>query len=382
MKKIRILQFPVANSKGGITQYVLQNWKFIDKSKFQFDFATMSKSLDFASDLEREGCKVHYISCYAEQDKERFTAEFRKILTEGDYDVVHLHTKQWKSFLVEQIAKEVGVKKIIIHAHSTGVDTLDEKRREEEIELHNRVRSELTEDIATDFWACSWKAADFIFGDKISKDKIKIMNNAIDLSKYRYDPNVRNRCRRKLGIADDEYVIGNIGRFVYQKNQEFLLKVFSEICKKDNDSYYKFRLLLVGSGEKEKEYREIVCRYGVKERVIFTGFRKDVAELLQVMDIFCLPSRFEGLGIVLIEAQTAGLTCIGSEFVPEEALLTERIVRLPYDVSLWKKRIIEEYDIQHIQLIKRSENINIERLKGKGYEIKEQIKYIEKQYLF
>lgn len=131
MKKTRVLQFPVSNNKGGMAQYVWQNWKFIDKTKFQFDFATMSKSLDCADELEAEGCKVHYISCYAEDDRETFVSEFEKILRDGNYDIVHLHTKQWKSFLVEQFAKEAGVKKIIVHAHNTGIGTLDEKKRQE-----------------------------------------------------------------------------------------------------------------------------------------------------------------------------------------------------------------------------------------------------------
>ena len=122
MNKIKILQFPIANSKGGITNYILQNWKYIDKTKFRFDFATMSHSLDFAEELEEQGCKIYHISCYAEDNIEKFVHEFRNILNNEDYDVVHLHTKQWKSFLVERIAKEMGIKKIIIHAHSTGID--------------------------------------------------------------------------------------------------------------------------------------------------------------------------------------------------------------------------------------------------------------------
>lgn len=113
MRKIKILQFPIANSKGGITQYILQNWKFIDKAKFEFDFATMSKSLDFENELKKTGSKIYYISCYAEDNKEKFVREFTEILSNGNYDIVHLHTKQWKSFLVERIAKEAGIKKLL-----------------------------------------------------------------------------------------------------------------------------------------------------------------------------------------------------------------------------------------------------------------------------
>lgn len=374
MKKIRVLQFPVANSKGGITQYVLQNWKFIDKSKFQFDFATMSKSLDFAGNLEEEGCKIYYISCYAELDKKRFTSEFKKILIEGSYDIVHIHTKQWKSFLVEQIAKDVGIKKIIIHAHNTGIDTLDEKKRIEEIKLHNLVLEKLTKDIATDFWACSKEAANFLFGDKISKSKIVIMKNAIDLSRYTYNLKTRNENRRNLGIAEDEYIIGNVGRFVYQKNQDFLIKVFSEIYRELGKNDCRYRLLLVGSGEREEEYRKMVNEYGLSNCVIFTGYRKDVPELLNVMDIFCLPSRFEGLGIVLVEAQATGLPCIVNQSVPEEVKITEDVVMLPLDISVWKRRIMKYYSNRTW----RKENGK--KILDAGYDISNQIKMVEQYY--
>ena len=163
----------------------------------------------------------------------------------------------------------------------------------------------MKEDIATDYWACSWKAADFIFGNKIPKQKIKIMNNAIDLSRYVYNLQTRIKYRRKYQIDDNECVIGNVGRFVYEKNQEFLIKVFEKLDKMTKENEKKYKLLLVGSGEREKEYKEIVSKTGLENKVIFAGQRSDVAELLQMMDIFCLPSRFEGLPISIVEAQAS-----------------------------------------------------------------------------
>ena len=206
-KKIRVLQFPIANSKGGITQYVLRNWKMIDKSRFQFDFATMSDSLDFANELEKQGCKIYYISCYAEENEKKFISEFKKILIDGNYDIVHLHTKHWKSFSVERIAKEVGIKKIIVHAHSTGIDGENVQSAEK---LHYQMRNLLTEDVATDYWACSKLAADFLFGKNISTKKIRIMNNAIDLNKVRYNSKSGERYQKELGVKK-ELEIGNVG---------------------------------------------------------------------------------------------------------------------------------------------------------------------------
>lgn len=371
-QKIKILQFPIANTKGGTTQYILRNWEVIDKTCFQFDFATMSKSLDFVDELKKEGCKIYYISCYAEDNKEQFINEFTKILKEGNYDIVHLHTNQWKSFLVEQIAKKVGVKKIIVHAHNTGIGTLDEEKRTSEIKLHNQMLEQLTENIATDYWACSSKAAEFLFGNKISNRKIRIMNNAIDLSKYAFDKQIREEYRKKLNIEEEEYVIGCIGRLSYQKNQEFLISVFKELCSNYGEKGKKYRLLLVGAGECEEKYKEIVCENKLENKIIFTGYRADIPRLLQAMDIFCLPSRFEGLGMVLIEAQASGLPCIISEGVPKDGVVNDNVYSLPLEIILWKEKILEYDETYH-----RAKTI---KLAQNGYDIFSQIKILENYY--
>ena len=366
--KIKVLQFPIANSKGGITQYILQNWKFIDKSRFQFDFATMSKKLDFEDELKSDNCNVFYISCYAEENKEQFQTEFREILEKGKYDVVHLHTKQWKSILVEEIAKEVGVKKIIVHAHSTGIDTLDFKKRVCEMQLHQNVLETLDETIATDFWTCSKLAADFLFGNKIASENIVYMPNAIDLQKFTYNEKLRNKYRKELDIQDDEIVIGNIGRMVYQKNQLFLLKVLKGLCDKRGD----FRLVLVGTGELESELRDYVKMHQLECKVDFLGFRKDVYGLLQAFDVFCLPSRFEGFPISVVEAHASGLRCIVSDAVTEEIEMSKLVSRISMNETTWVEELCkyQAYD-RAIYNIITSE---------KGYEIRNQILNIQKGY--
>ena len=311
--KIKVLQFPIAASKGGITRYVLKNWQYIDKTRFQFDYATMSHTLDFADELKKEGCKIHYISCYAEENAKKFEDEFKNILQDGKYDIVHLHTKQWKSFRVEKLAKEAGVPRIIVHSHSTGIDTADEEKRQKEIALHYKMKNELTEDIATDFWACSRLAANFLFGDKIPAGRIKIMNNAIEPEKYCYDEDVRQEVRKEFGI-EDRFVVGHIGRFAYQKNHEFLINMFAELCKEKKDAV----LLLIGDGElKDAVYRQAVDLH-IENQVVFAGKRDDVNRLLQAMDVFCFPSRFEGLPITLVEVQAADLMCLYSETITDD----------------------------------------------------------------
>lgn len=366
MTKIKILQFPIANSKGGITHYALDNWKWMDKSKFQCDFVTMSKQLDFADEILTTGSKIFYISCYAEQNEERFLNEFDKILSEG-YDVVHLHTKQWKSFLVEEICKKHGIPKIIVHSHSTGIDTLDPIKREWEVQQHEEIKKKFSVNMATDFWACSKAAADFLFGEQIPRDMIRIMPNAIDLRKFAYNQEIRSRYRREYGL-ENCLVIGHVGRFVYQKNHEFLIKVFYEVSKEICNA----RLVLLGEGELITKIQRQVEEYNLKNKVLFLGKRDDVNNWYQAMDVFCLPSRFEGLGIVLVEAQAAGLPCIVSLKVPNEAELSENIVRLPLSIDDWMKQILKK------NIVERKDNT--EHLMKVGYEIKNQVKTIQKFY--
>lgn len=367
-KKIKVLQFPIAASKGGITRYVLQNWKFIDKSKFQFDFVTMSKSIDFADELEREGCRIFYISCYAEENEEKFVDEFRKILIKGEYDIVHLHTKQWKSFLMEKTAKEAGVKRIIVHAHNTGIDTINEKKRREEIILHSKMLEQLTDDIATDFWACSKAAAEFLYGNKISQNRIKIMHNAIELEQYRFNEKIRCEVRDEFNVRD-KFIIGHVGRFAYQKNHEFLIDVFAEVCKEIDNAV----LLLIGDGELKENISHKVIDLDLSNKVMFVGKRNDIFRLLQAIDIFVLPSRFEGLPLSAIEAQTADLMCLCSDVITREVKVTEKVEFLSLNKKTWVEKILK-FNNKY----KREDKIKDMRLSG--YDIKMQIKNIEIRY--
>lgn len=367
MKKIKILQFPIANSFGGITHYALDNWKWMNKEKFQCDFATMSKKLDFADEILETGCKIHYISCYAEENREKFIEEFNSILDEG-YDVVHLHTKQWKSFLVEELCKAKGVKKVIVHAHSTGIDTLDEEKREFEINLHEQVKQEFTEELATDFWACSKLAADFLFGKQIPSEKIRIMPNAIELDKFKYNEQIRQKYREDYNLQNS-FVIGNVGRMVYQKNQEFLIDVFFEVRKSISNA----KLVIIGDGELRKELEEKVGYYNLKEDVLFLGKREDVSCWYQVMDVFCLPSRFEGFPISIIEASTSGVKCICSDKITSEITLIKGVKLLPLDLEQWQENILS------FEFYERKEKSN--ELIEAGYSISKQIKEIEREYI-
>jgi len=361
----KVLHFTIANTGGGITKFVLRLWKYIDRERFHFDFVTMSKQLDFAEELEKEGCKIYYLSTYAEDNKEQFIKEVEEILDNG-YDIVHLHTSWWRGFVLEEISKRKGVQKIIVHSHNTDVHIKESQSREVARQLHFQQRELLTEDMATDFIACSEDAAEWLYGDRIPKEKIKIIPYAIEVENYRYSERERIRQRKKLNLKPQDYVIGHVGRFAYQKNHDFLINVFEDISYLNEHA----KLLLIGIGELEEKIRNKVFQRNLQDKILFLGKRDDVAALMQAMDLFAFPSRFEGFGIVLIEAQAAGLKCIVSNEVPQIAKITENICFLPFVKKMWVDNILK-----YIEGYERKDMSEV--LKEAGYDMDTLVKKIE-----
>lgn len=374
MKKIKVLHKVSANI-GGIERYVFNNMEYVNRDKFQFDFLTQNKNFANTDEYKRYQFGIKYFSVTDRDNKELFIKEINDILDEGEYDIFHLHTGQWTGLLLEEIAMQKKVPKVIVHSHcservvpqlefaSSSPETLAKYSQ-----LHEFYKSKFTEYHATDFWACSQAAADWLFGSQIPRNKIRIMKNAIDLDKYRFKPTIRKEVREQLGI-ENCFVLGHVGRMVYEKNHTFLIDVFQEVYKRNK----KARLLLIGSGDLEDNIRSQVKKYGLQDVVLFGGWRNDVARILQAMDLFLLPSRYEGLGLVLIEAQAAGLKCICSNNVPEEASVTCNIEFFPLDINDWTDRICKipnVYDRADMdEIITKS-----------GYNIKFAINELEKLY--
>lgn len=366
MGKKRIIHFSLANTKSGVTQYVLNNWKHIDKEKFQFDVVTFGGKLDFQEELEKEGCKVFYVKSRAEDNLEQFRDEISQIFLNG-YDAVHLHTSYWKSFELEKLARNAGIPRIIVHAHNTAV--FDDNGREEKEEQHFLLRGQLTSDIATDYWACSQMAAEWLYADKIPQEKIHIMHNAIDVPKFTFDSSRRQEIRKRLGW-ENNLVIGHVGRFSYQKNHTFLIEIFKEIAKKNEEA----RLVLIGKGPLENDIRMLVENYNLTDKVHFAGACDDVNCWLAAMDIFVLPSRFEGLPIVAIEAQASGAKCLVSDAITRETAVTDNISFLPLDMSAWVQAILSEKKNEKNRKQYAAQVIQA------GYDINGYIKTLESMY--
>lgn len=367
MRKIRVLQFPISTNNG-VKEYAMNNWKFVDKTRFQFDFALVRNNVAIEEEIRSTGAGVQHILSSADSQREQYIYELKKILL-GNYDVVHFHTSFWKRLLIEEIAAQCEIPKIIVHSHSTFVDISDEDKRKKAETIHFALRKQFDLSLATNFCACSSAAADWLFGEQIPREKIQIMKNAIDAEKFVFNKQLRTVVKKKLGL-EDNFVIGHIGRFSYQKNHEFLIDTFYKVSKQLPQA----RLLLIGEGPMEEFIKEKVKILGLTDKVFFAGQRSDVSDLLHAMDVFCLPSRFEGLGIVLIEAQTSGLPCLMSIQVPNDGMITDLAQKLPLDTDVWASVILG------VAQENRERANMLETVTSAGYNLKYQIKEVEKLY--
>lgn len=255
-----------------------------------------------------------------------------KLLASGGYDCAHIHGDLAYLLLIfAKAARRSGIEKIILHSHAAGIDG---RLRRVKAVLHALTRRALKR-WATDFVACSDRAAAWMYPN-LKRDQITQINNGVEIERFAYDPEARERVRRDLGL-EDAFVAGHVGRFAWQKNHEYLLKAFAAIrgrvpCAK---------LLLVGEGPLFEQTQRQAAELGLGDSIIFYGASYEVGALMQAMDLFLLPSRFEGLPVVGVEAQAAGLPVIFSDAVTRQAQLTDTVWFLPADgrsIDLWAQR--------------------------------------------
>ncbi len=369
MEQIRVLHLTSAYGIGGIETYIFSHYQYMNRDKFKFTFMTQNSSLRDVEQFQEFSFDVKLLPTTAAKDPELFTKRVREILMEG-YDILHLHTNYWTGFLIEEIAKEIGIPKVIVHSHNTSIgDASGPEDRKNLLKRHEEVKRAFSLDLATDLYACSWLAADWLFGGQISRDKIRIVRCAIDLERFRFIPEVRKQIRTELGL-DNALVLGFTGRLTYQKNPEFLIEAFQKFRKAHKNA----KLILVGDGELRKDVEKQVGENGLKDAVLRLGWKTNVEDYLQAMDCFLLPSRFEGNPISLIEATATGLPAVIADTITEEAVISNNIYRVPFDISVWLSTLEEALE----KPVDRQSGT--ETARAAGYDVRQQAKVLERLY--
>lgn len=279
---IRIAQIVGKWLGGGVEAVVMNYYRHLDHNKIQFDFICDDDSTNIPYDeIEKLGGKVILIPPY--QKVFKYQKELRRVLRDGKYKIVHSHINTLSVFPL-YAAKKVGVPVRIAHSHSTT------NKKEWKKNLLKQVLRPFSKKYATNYMCCSELAGRWLFGDKTyDEGKVYLLNNAIDLDKFKYDKKIRDKKRKELGINEDTLVIGHIGRFVAQKNHTFLIDIFNQFHKKEKNSI----LLLAGQGPLQEEIKNKVRELGLDDSVRFLGQRNDANELYQAFDVFLLPSLYE-----------------------------------------------------------------------------------------
>lgn len=350
---------------GGVEAVVMNYYRNIDRSKIQFDFFCDEDSTDIPfNEIQALGGKVILIPPY--QNIFKYNKILKIELEKGEYKIIHSHINALSVFPL-RIAKKSGIQIRIAHSHST-TNNIEWKKN-----IIKSLLKPFSKIYATDFFACTEHAGKWLFGKSAyKKNIIFILNNAIDIKNYKFDSEKRKQFRERNNINSDTFVIGHAGRFVTQKNHEFLIDIFDKFYKKNKNSL----LILVGQGPLQGKIKEKINNLKLEDKVLFLNQRNDLNELYSAFDLFLFPSLYEGLGMVIIEAQTSGCPCLVSTEVPRDVKLTDlvKFEDLNSNVDIWS------YDIMSLK--KDSDREKYEKIMSKTqYNIITEAKKLENKYI-
>lgn len=352
--------------RGGIESFMMSYYRNIDKQKLQIDFVVHGfEEGVYDKEIRELGGRIYNIPV---KSKDYFgnISNLKSIFKHNDYKIVHSHLDAM-STVVLKTAKKSGIPIRIAHSHN--IEHLTNNKLK--YLINEQARKKINR-YSTHSFACSIPAGEWLFGkNQIRNGNVKIIKNAIDLNSYCFNSGKRKKLREKLNIGK-ELVIGHVGRFDNQKNHEYLIDMFYELQKQYADAI----LILVGDGVLRERIQEKVKHLEISDKVKFLGSRDDVNELLNIFDIFVLPSKFEGLGISLIEAQANGLKCVTSVNTPKDVNVSQKVRFLDTtnsEIQNWINEILNDSD-------RKREN-NLEKLIVAGYDIKVEAVKLQNLYL-
>lgn len=357
---IRVAQIVGKMNGGGVEGVVMNYYRHIDRSKVQFDFLVDSDStLIPREEIESLGGRVFEIPPY--QHVVEYQRELQRLFKQEGWKIVHSNINALSVFPL-RAAKKAGVPVRIAHSHSTS------GKGEYAKNALKAVLKTQSNRYPTHRFACSKFAGEWLFGKAAH---FEVVYNAIDLDRFYFNAEARAQARADLGLVGNQFAIGHVGRFTAQKNHAFLIDVFAEVAKRRDDAV----LLLVGTGEAGASVKALVDERGLTDRVKFLGQRSDVNRLYQAFDAFVLPSLYEGLCLVGVEAQVAGLPCLFSDAITREVDVTGESCFLPIDHS---KAWIEA--LSCLVPRKRAERSKLSLKKFDSYDIYKQSLILTEKY--
>lgn len=357
---VRILHIGLSANIGGIESFLINLYRSIDRKQVQFDFIAYDNCKALENEILHMGGKVFNVSC---KKFYYFSKTLRNIMLVNNYDIVHIHKNSWANIVPLLVCKSVGITNIVWHSHNTKPSI----KNVFYISLLHYINKKLFSSLVDYKLACSKVAAEWMFGKNLSD--VVLINNGIEVKKFEFNISIRNSMRSSMGISEDTFVLGSVGRISEQKNQKFLLDLVKEL-----KSLRKCKLILCGDGELRKNLENYAYRIGISNDVIFTGARNDVNILLNVMDVFLLPSLWEGLPVVCVEAQANGLPCIVSSAVSDEANITKSFHKIEnYDLDCWIKTIFSNEN--------RNKNA-VKEIVQSGYDIRHSLRKLMEIYIY
>lgn len=358
---IRILHVLGGLDAGGAETFVMNIYRNIDRNKFQFDFVVHNKDKNFYLDeIKKLGGNVYYVPKYNGYNHFQYIQAWKNFFNEhSEYKIIHSHVRSTASIIL-RVAKKYGLV-TICHSHSTsngrGLSSFVKKIYQKRIVYY-----------ADYLFGCSKEANEWLYGKKYAK-KSFVLNNTIDTSKFVYNGETRKRVRKKLGI-NNKFVLGQVGRLSQVKNHNFSIRLLNEYLKINKDAF----LLIIGDGELYSDLSNEIKKQDLSNNILILKNRSDVNELMQAMDVYIMPSLYEGLPLALVEAQTASLPCIISDNVGAGIIINDLVKKLPLNenIDLWIK-----------QLEKCKMNYRTDRTKqiiNAGFDVKSNVVWLEKFY--
>lgn len=365
MEPIRVLQENVIMDPGGIESLLMNLYRHIDRDVVQFDFMLhRSQKGTFDDEIESMGGRIYRTEPFNPFHHQKYMKSMESVLREHpEYKIIHAHSEL--NYWPLKEAKKIGVPVRIAHSHNAR-STINLKY------FFLNYEKLFIKKAATDLFMCSTIAGEWSYGTKAVADgKCVFLKNGIEVEKYAYNKEKRSEVRSKMGFGN-KLVIGHIGRFMQQKNHSFLIDIFKNV----HDKYPKSVLILVSEGRLMDEIKNKVNSLGLTDAVQFLGFRDDVHELMQAMDVFVLPSLWEGLPFTLVESQSAGLPSVISDVISDEAIVTNVItkVSLKEKADKWADVILDIYQNTNRKDIS-------DQVRDAGFDIVNTAKWLQEFYV-